>query len=49
MFERIWKRMGEINDDYDLEYEKIRQKFCMREDELAEETIDELNEMNIIL
>lgn len=49
MFERIWKRLGEINDDYDLEYEKIRQKFCMREDELAEETIDELNEMNIIL
>lgn len=49
MFERIWKRLGEINDDYDLAYEKIRQKFCMREDELAEETIDELNEMNIIL
>ena len=49
MFERIWKRLGEIDDDYNLEYEKIRQKFYMREDELAEETIDELNEMNIIL
>ena len=49
MFARIWERVGEIDDDYNLEYEKIRQKFCMREDELAEETIDELNEMNIIL
>lgn len=49
MFERIWKRLGEINDDYDLEYEKMRQKFWMQEDELAEETIDELNEMNITL
>ena len=49
MFERIWKRLGEIDEDYNLEYEKMRQKFCMREDELAEETIDELNEMNITL
>ena len=49
MFERIWKRLGEINDDWDLEYEKMRQKFWMQEDELAEETMDELNEMNIIL
>ena len=49
MFERIWKRLGEIDDDYNLEYENMRQKFWMREDELAEETIDELNEMNIIL
>lgn len=49
MFERIWKRLGEINDDYDLEYEKMRQKFWMQEDELAEETMDELNEMNITL
>lgn len=49
MFERIWKRLGEINDDWDLEYEKMRQKFWMQEDELAEETMDELNEMNITL
>ncbi len=49
MFERIWKRLGEIDDDYDMEFEKMRQKFWMREDELAEETIDELNEMNITL
>lgn len=49
MFERIWKRLGEINDDYDLEYEKMRQKFWMQEDEIAEETMDELNEMNITL
>lgn len=49
MFERIWKRLGEIDDDYNLEYEKMRQKFWMQEDELAEETMDELNEMNITL
>lgn len=49
MFERIWKRLGEINDDYEMAYEKMRQKFWMQEDELAEETMDELNEMNIIL
>ena len=49
MFERIWKRLGEIDADYEMAYEKMRQRFWMQEDELSEETIDELNEMNIIL
>lgn len=49
MFERIWKQIGEIDDDYNLAFETLRKKFWLREDELAENTIEELNEMNIIL
>lgn len=48
-FERIWKQIGEIDDDYNMAFESLRKKFWLREDELAENTIDELNEMNIIL
>lgn len=48
-FERIWKQIGEIDDDYNMAFESLRKKFWLREDELAENTIKELNEMNVIL